>query len=225
MSVASVSVNSLAAAYATAATLVFALIVPIGAQNAFVLQRAASARRTTVVAVVVATVCSNTLMTLVGGFGIAHLLKDSPAARACLFIAGTLFVLRLAWASLRKARDADAPPSGRALDGSADAGETPVRGAIGALGVSLLNPHAIIDTVVIMGGAISAVEGANQIAFFAGVVSAESLWFTAIVVATGLLVRWLGSAAQRRIDQFSGIVLLVVGVWLAYSAVHTLSTL
>jgi L-lysine exporter family protein LysE/ArgO len=214
-------INSLAAAYATAATLVFALIVPIGAQNAYVLQRAAAGSRTTVVAVVVATVCSNTLLTVIGGFGIAHLLKDSPIARSCLFVAGTLFVLRLAWVSLRKVHRADA--GGLTTGEGAD--DSPVQGVIGALGVSLLNPHAIIDTVVIMGGAISALEGANQIAFFMGVVSAESLWFCLIVIATGLLVRWLGSRAQRRIDQFSGIVLLVVGAWLAWSAFHTISTI
>lgn len=219
------SLNSLGVAYITAATLCLALIVPIGAQNAYVLQRAARGNRTTVIAVVAAVVFSNTLLTFVGGFGTAQLLEEAPFARGCLFVAGTIFVLYLGWRTLRDLSDGHTAQT-EAI-GSLDRGpeRSTMKNVGGALGVSLLNPHAIIDTVVIMGGAITAFAGADRAAFFAGVVSAELLWFILIVVATGVLVRWQGASAQRRIDQFSGGVLVIVGVWLAWSALQTFSSL
>lgn len=52
------------------------------------------------------------------------------------------------------------------------------------VGVSLFNPHAVLETVGILGGAIVAQTAENRIEFAAGVISASWVWF--VIVGLGV---------------------------------------
>jgi L-lysine exporter family protein LysE/ArgO len=53
--------------------------------------------------------------------------------------------------------------------------------------VSLLNPHAQLDTVVLIGGLSSRLDAAGRLAFGLGAVSASACWFFALSLGGRLL--------------------------------------
>jgi L-lysine exporter family protein LysE/ArgO len=89
--------------------------------------------------------------------------------------------------------------------------------------VSLLNPHAIIDTVGVIGAAVSAQPSSLRLAFGAGTATASWLWFTVLAVAAAGLRR--GLTPDRRIwfDRASGVIMVTFGTLLVVELVPSLS--
>jgi L-lysine exporter family protein LysE/ArgO len=74
--------------------------------------------------------------------------------------------------------------------------------------VSLLNPHAILDTVGVLGAAIAAQPENARLFFGAGVVTASWLWFLVLAGAAALLRQALTPARRVWFDRFSGLIML-----------------
>ena len=51
-----------------------------------------------------------------------------------------------------------------------------------ALSVSLLNPHAIMDTIGVIGTSASAYDGSEKIAFTVATISVSWLWFIFLAI-------------------------------------------
>jgi len=158
----------------------FGLIVAIGAQNVFVLTQGARGNRPWLVAGV-CTVCDALLISAgVGGVGRAA--SQAPLASGLLALAGVLFLAVYGLLALNNALRGASP----GLD--TEAQPTPL-GAIvlTALGVSLLNPHALLDTVVLIGGLSGRLDGAGRFSFGLGAVLASGCWFFALSLGGRLL--------------------------------------
>ena len=72
-----------------------------------------------------------------------------------------------------------------------DAGDQPMR-TLGAvivttLGVTLLNPHFYLDTVILLGGVSSQFMGESRRYFWIGAVSASTLWFISLSLGGQML--------------------------------------
>lgn len=86
-----------------------------------------------------------------------------------------------------------------------------------SLGFSLLNPHAIIDSLVIIGSGSQQFVGHHQ-AFLFGVVSASFLWFSSLTFTTRYFSNVLSKATiWRRLEVSSGLLMLLLSVKLAFS--------
>ena len=55
-----------------------------------------------------------------------------------------------------------------------------------ALSVSLLNPHAIMDTIGVIGTSASAYDGSEKIAFTVATISVSWLWFIFLAIVVVL---------------------------------------
>jgi L-lysine exporter family protein LysE/ArgO len=86
--------------------------------------------------------------------------------------------------------------------------------------VSLLNPHAILDTVGVIGAAISAQPSAQRLAFGAGTATASWLWFLVLAVAAAALRRILTPARRVWFDRVSGLIMVTFGVLLAVELIR-----
>jgi len=53
--------------------------------------------------------------------------------------------------------------------------------------VTLLNPHFYLDTVILLGGVSSQFHGDNRLYFWAGAVSAATLWFISLSLGGQML--------------------------------------
>jgi L-lysine exporter family protein LysE/ArgO len=84
-----------------------------------------------------------------------------------------------------------------------------------AFSFSLLNPHAIIDSLVIIGSGLSQFPEHSHV-FLMGVLSASLLWFTSLSFATHYFANTLARAVVwRRIELSSGILMLFLSFKLA----------
>ncbi len=154
------------------------LIVAIGAQNTFVLRQGLKREGRLTVALV-CTACDAALIALgAGGFG--GLIARAPWLTHLAAWTGALFLLFYGLSAFRRALRPLAPS-----DDTASAS----RGSLVAttLGLSLLNPHVFLDTVVLIGG-LSAQYPLPARAWFAGgAMTASALWFFGLAYGAALL--------------------------------------
>lgn len=165
---------------ATGLTLSLSLIVAIGAQNTFVLRQ--GLRREHVAAVVaVCALLDIALMTL-GVSGLAASLGQYPGALNAIGLAGAAVV---GWYGAMALRRALSPQSLRAQwDG---APQSLGRTAWQALGISLLNPHVYLDTVILVGAVGARQPDGMQGWFLLGAGGASALWFATLGFGARLL--------------------------------------
>lgn len=169
------------------------LIVAIGAQNAFLLKQGMQ-RQHVVVCALVCAVC-DILLIVLGASSVGSLIVGHPALMGAIRIAGTLFLLeygrRAAMAAWRGPSDpVPATPAAAATRGAA------LRTAIS---LSLLNPHAWLDTVVLLGAFGAAQPGQGRYYFSAGAILASILWFASLGLGARLLAPILARPQAARV--------------------------
>jgi L-lysine exporter family protein LysE/ArgO len=173
-----------------------ALIIAIGAQNAFVLRQ--GLKREHVFAVALCCALSDALLVSLGVAGVGILVQQTPMLLALAKYGGAaflivygLFAARRAWKGGTDALSADASDVGRehkngTANGSTASGSLR-RALLACLAFTYLNPHCYLDTVVLM-GAISAQYDSNVRPVFAvGAISASFVWFFSLAYGARLL--------------------------------------
>ena len=156
-----------------------ALIVAIGAQNAFVLRQ--GLRGEHVVAVVAVCALSDLLLIAAGVAGTGALLDRFPAAVTVIRWAGAAFLL--GYGALAAGRALQ--PAG-ALTAEA-AQRTPLlTSVLTASALTWLNPHVYLDTLVLL-GSVAAAQGELRWHFGAGAAVGSLLWFSALGAGARLL--------------------------------------
>lgn len=188
------------APYGAGLLLGLALIMPIGAQNVFVVGQGLAVGMPRALWAAVAAACCDTLLILLGAAGMSGLIGAVPAVRTTLLLAGAVFLTYLGVQSFRG--------SGGRLDGATSAPQ-PVSVVVRrSVSVSLLNPHAILDTVGVIGAAVVAQPAGSRVAFTVGTVSASWLWFLLLVVVATQVRRFLTPRATVWFDRVSGAIML-----------------
>lgn len=189
------------------------LIIAIGSQNAYVLRQGLKHEHH----FAIATVCglSDALLILLGGVGVGTLIASTPilasgaAALGAAFLAvyGALAFKR-AWQGEKLGNDA-ATVTPRTLKSA----------ILTALAFSLLNPHALLDTVVLLGSISGQHAWDQRVWFLAGAVSASFAWFYALAFAAGKLAPLFRKPATWRVlDGLIGIVMWAIAASLINGA-------
>lgn len=158
--------------------LAFGLILPLGIQNVFVFSQGATQPRVLLAlpATITAALC-DTFLILLAVFGLSAIVLQFEWLRFSLVLVGVLFLLYMGlsiWKTKPKANE-----SNNAL---------PVRQQIiFALSVSLLNPHAILDTVGVIGTSALKYMGNEQVYFAVGCIAVAWGWFFGLMIAGSIL--------------------------------------
>ncbi|RGC66271.1 Arginine exporter protein ArgO [Micromonospora sp. MW-13] len=166
-----------------------ALIVAIGAQNAFVLRQ--GLRREHVVPVVAACAASDALLITAGVAGVGSLVTGRPMLLTAIRWGGAAFLLCYAALAARRALrpdvlvPTDRPPA------------TLRATLLACLAFTYLNPHVYLDTVLLLGGVAQQHE--HRWVFAAGAVAASVAWFTALGAGAHRLAPLLARTAAWRI--------------------------
>ena len=181
-----------------------ALIVAIGAQNAFVLRQ--GVRREHVGAVVLVCMASDAALILAGTAGVGALVQAVPWLLEVLRWGGALYLLWFAVSSLRAALR----PQGLVAE---QAPRTAGSVIATTLALTWLNPHVYLDTVVLLGSLANQHGPDARWVFAAGAVAASVLWFTALGYGARLLARVLADPkAWRVVDVVIAVVMAVLAV-------------
>lgn len=146
------------------------LIMPIGAQNAFVLRQ--GLRNEYIFAVCLMCALSDAVLIVVGVSGFARVSAWLPWMESAMCYGGAAFLAWYGFKSLRAALRA-----GEALSVEVENGHVPFgRVALSCLALTWLNPHVYLDTVVLL-GSVSSQFGDQRPAFAAGAASGSFLFF------------------------------------------------
>jgi L-lysine exporter family protein LysE/ArgO len=191
------------------------LIVPIGAQNAFIIGQGLAVGWPRAGWAVVTAGCCDTLLILAGVAGVSGLLTGLPALHGVLLLGGAAFLGYLGIQSWRT--------STTTL--SLEAGETLSARAVirRAMAVSLLNPHAYLDTVGVIGGAVAAQPQSARALFASGTVSASWLWFLLLAAGAAGVRRYLTPGRALWFERGSGTIMILFGALLLHEFIQLIA--
>lgn len=186
-----------APSFSAGLVLSLSLIMAIGPQNAHVLRMGLTRQH---IGLTVA-VCMVSDMVLIGlgVLGLAQVGGLSDKLMGALVGGGALFLAVYGWQAFRRfLHPSAALPTG--MDSGAmphGARMTRRQAVLSALAFTWLNPHAWIDTAVLIGTA-SLAYGAQNTVFGMGAAAGSVVWFSALGVATFWLGRRLNSVVVWR---------------------------
>lgn len=158
--------------------LAFGLILPLGVQNVFIFTQGATQPNLVraMPATITAAIC-DTVLILLAVYGLSLIILQYDGLRLTLMIAGIIFLLYMSYSIWRstptEANVANALPITKQV--------------VFALSVSILNPHAILDIVGVIGTSAVKYEGFELILFTATCISVSWLWFFGLMIAGSML--------------------------------------
>ncbi|EGQ7764151.1 LysE/ArgO family amino acid transporter [Vibrio alginolyticus] len=157
------------------------MIIPIGAQNAYVLNQGIKRNHH----LTTATICSvlDMIFISLGIFGGGAILSQNEILLTSVTLGGIAFLSFYGLLSLKSAFKPESESESK--------GEIVARGRrtviLGALAVTVLNPHLYLDTVVILGSIGGQFEGHDRIAFALGTIMASFVWFYTLSIGAAKL--------------------------------------
>ena len=179
------------------------LIMAIGPQNAHVLRMGLQRQHLWLTVALCA--LSDVALIALGVLGLAQLGGLSDKLQGALIGAGVLFLLAYGWQAFQRFRS----PMVRSLEGQplAPPPTTRRQAVFSALAFSWLNPHAWLDTAVLIGTA-SLAYGPGSKAFGLGAATGSVVWFLVLGAAAFWLGRRLNSLHIWRV--LDGVVALMM---------------
>jgi L-lysine exporter family protein LysE/ArgO len=193
------------------------LIIAIGPQNAHVLRM--GLLRQHVGLTVAACAVTDVMLIGIGVAGLAQLGELSPWVHGLMMTAAMVFLLHYGWGAARRAWANQYTGLSAAQQG-APATRTQALGT--ALAFSWLNPHAWLDTAVLIGTASLAYARPDNWMFGAGAAVGSALWFVALGLGAGLLANRLARpSVWRGIDAVVALTMWGTALWLAHGLLKT----
>ncbi|WP_264273389.1 arginine exporter ArgO [Duffyella gerundensis] len=190
-----------------------ALILPLGPQNAFVLNQ--GVRRQ--FHIMTAALCSLSDMVLIcaGIFGGSALLTHSPLLLNLVTWGGVAFLLWYGFGALRIACNHNL-----SLADETVAKQSRWRIVATMMAVTWLNPHVYLDTFVVLGSLGSQLPQAARGWFAFGTISASLAWFFGLALLAASLSPVLRTvAAQRIINLLVGVIMWFIAFRLAQQGI------
>ncbi|ENI4488618.1 amino acid transporter [Vibrio fluvialis] len=183
------------------------MIIPIGAQNAYVLNQGIKRNHH----LTTATICSflDIFFISLGIFGGGAILSQSELLLTFVTVGGIAFLTFYGLQSWKSAFTAQSEEN---------ATTTTARGRraviLGTLAVTVLNPHLYLDTVVILGSIGGQFEGNDRLSFAIGTIMASFVWFYSLSIGAAKLAPTL---SRPRIKQAIdiGVALMMFGIAIA----------
>jgi L-lysine exporter family protein LysE/ArgO len=188
--------------------LAFGLILPLGAQNVFVFNQGASQPTFKRVLPVILTAClCDTLLISLAVIGVSVIVLTVPILQTVIFSIGLLFLLYMGW-SIWKSDPVGATQKEAALP--------PKKQIMFALSVSLLNPHAILDTIGVIGTSSLSYTGAEKLAFTVACIVISWIWFFGLAIL-GRVVGQFDAEGKflKIINKISALIIWTVAAYIA----------
>lgn len=154
------------------------LILPLGVQNVFVFSQGATqpSLSKALPAAITASIC-DTLLILLAVFGLSIIVLQFEWLRIGLMVIGIVFLTYMGYAIF------NTKPVTVETENSLPA----LKQIVFGISVSLLNPHAILDTVGVIGTSAIKYSGSEQVLFTIACISISWCWFIGLTIAGGFM--------------------------------------
>lgn len=188
-----------------------AYLAPIGMQNLYVMNTALRMGPLRTYQVAGITTAFDISLALGCFFGIGLLLEKVPALINVMLFVGCI---ALAYFGIRMIT---AKP---ATDKELNVSEPLLKVTFACFAVTWLNPQAVLDGTMLLGGMRASLPSGTTTAFILGVVTASCLWFAGLATATRVFKNALDGRVLRGINVLCGIVIIIYGLKLGYELVQ-----
>ncbi|AFI92091.1 arginine exporter ArgO [Pectobacterium parmentieri] len=186
-----------------------AMILPLGPQNAFVMNQGIRRQYHLMVALLCAV--SDMVLITAGIFGGSALLSQSSLLLGAVTWGGVAFLLWFGWGAIKTAFSKNI-----ALASAEVMKQSRWRIIATMLAVTWLNPHVYLDTFVVLGSLGSQFTEDDRSWFALGTITASFTWFFALALLAAWLAPWLNTPrVQRVINVFVGVVMWGIALQLA----------
>ncbi|MDD7805453.1 MAG: LysE/ArgO family amino acid transporter [Endozoicomonas sp. (ex Botrylloides leachii)] len=186
------------------------MIVPIGAQNAYLINQGIR-RNFHILAAITCTICDVSLIAF-GIFGAGELISKNATFLQIITVVGIVFLSWYGFTSFCRGfqiGNKETMAFGKTKLLTKNKRDV----LLGALAVTLLNPHAYLDTVVILGGIGNQMHQELRLAFALGTFSASIIWFFMLTTTAAKFAPWLSKPpVQRTIDILVAVVMWAIAV-------------
>ncbi|MFJ5670157.1 LysE/ArgO family amino acid transporter [Bacillus safensis] len=193
--------------------LAFGLILPLGAQNVFVFQQGAlQPRLYRAMPVVITAALCDTFLIALAVIGVSVVVFTIPVLQIGLYIIGFCFLVCMGWSVWNTSSSSGDQEKQKLM--------TARKQIVFACSVSLLNPHAILDTIGVIGTNSLQYSGAEKLAFTLACIIVSWLWFMGLA----LLGKMLGKLDtngkwMNRINKASAVMIWLVALYIAYQLI------
>ncbi|MBY0122255.1 LysE/ArgO family amino acid transporter [Bacillus sp. S/N-304-OC-R1] len=200
-------------AFLHGAILAFGLILPLGVQNVFVFNQGATQKHfgRALPAVITAGIC-DTLLILLAVTGVSIIVLSFEWIKNLMFIIGFFFLAYMGWSIWKSHPEVN--------NGQKDSTFSMKRQITFAASVSLLNPHAIMDTIGVIGTSSLAYAGNEKWAFTFACIGISWLWFLSLAVV-GRKIGQFDSSGRflRRMNQASAIIIWGMAIYIGIQVI------
>ncbi|EGG38518.1 LysE/ArgO family amino acid transporter [Paenibacillus sp. HGF5] len=156
--------------------LALGLILPLGVQNVFVFnQGVVQPRFIRALPVMITASLCDTLLISLAVLGVSVIVLEYEWIKLTLFTLGICFLVYMGAATWRSKPSGQDPESARSF--------SPKKQIVFAMSVSLLNPHAVLDTMGVIGTSSLQYEGADKMIFTVVCIAVSWLWFLGLGIA------------------------------------------
>jgi L-lysine exporter family protein LysE/ArgO len=174
---------------------------PVGVQSFVVMNQGLRLGYPRVLTGIVTASLCDTLLIVAGAAGASALLADADE-RVPVLLIGIAFLAIFGVLALRTPPEAEV--------GEVKSAGRPLAIIAQTVGVSLFNPHAVLETVGVLGGAIAAQTAKNRIEFACGVIAASWVWFLMVGFGASALQKRLTAPARLWMQRGSGVMMLAL---------------
>ncbi|MBP2641800.1 MAG: Lysine exporter protein [Firmicutes bacterium] len=193
--------------------LAIGLILPLGVQNLFVFtQGALQPKLFDAFPVVIAAAVCDTLLILLSVQGVSLLLMNFGFFKMILIGSGVVFLCYMGWLTWHNTSEQGSDEDAKTFSLKQQ--------IVFAVTVSLLNPHAVLDTVGVIGTSSVSYAGADKLFFTAACIAVSWIWFFSLAA----LGRTMGSRdwysrSFAAINRVSAVFMWGSASYMLYSAV------
>lgn len=165
--------------------LAFGLILPLGVQNVFVFNQGATQSKfsRTLPVILTASLCDTILISL-AVLGVSVIVLSIYWLKVVLLAVGMIFLAYMGYVTWKSK-----PPT----HSSAEKALSPKKQIAFAASVSLLNPHAIMDTIGVIGTSSLSYSGIEKLGFTLACIITSWIWFLSLALV-GRQVRRLNNS-------------------------------
>ncbi|MEH7252880.1 LysE/ArgO family amino acid transporter [Neobacillus niacini] len=190
--------------------LAFGLILPLGVQNVFVFnQGAVQAKWVRALPVVLTAALCDTLLISLAVLGISAVVFEISFLKVMLCLIGIVFLVYMGYVTWKSKPNTD-----KMKVQSFTAGKQ----ITFAASVSLLNPHAIMDTIGVIGTSSLTYTGLDKAVFTIVCILVSWIWFLGLSII-GRMVGKLDQTGQfiSRLNKISAVIMWGTAVYLAFT--------
>jgi L-lysine exporter family protein LysE/ArgO len=190
-----------------------AYVAPIGMQNMYLINTAIEKSRSRALQVALIMIFFDISLALACFFGIGIALEHFSILRFIVMGIGSLAIIYIGYSLIKATPD---------MSSTNDFEKPLIEVIASCFVVTWLNPQAIIDGTLLLGGFRATLEASNGTLFIIGVAVASAMWFLTISTLVSRFKDLINIKILKAINVICGSILIFFGLKLAISFLKTL---